>query len=40
MLSENSLLSENLNDLKTHRMHPEENGIKDLLKMVEEMKAK
>ena len=40
MVSENSSLSENLNDLKTHRMHPEENGIKDLLKMVEEMKAK
>ena len=33
-------ISENLNDLKTHRMHPEENGIKDLLKIVEEMKAK
>ena len=38
--NENSLLSENLDDLKTHRMHPKENGIKTVLKMVEEMKLK
>ena len=37
--NENSLLSESLDDLKTHRMHPE-NGIKDVLKTVEEMKLK
>ena len=37
--NENSLLSESLDDLKTHRMHPE-NGIKDVLKIVEEMKLK
>lgn len=39
-INENSLLSENLDDLKTHRMHPKENGIKDVLKIVEEMKLK
>ena len=38
--NENSLLSENLDDLKTHRMHPKENGIKTVLKIVEEMKLK
>ena len=38
--NENSLLSENLDDLKTHRMRPKENGIKDVLKIVEEMKLK
>ena len=38
--NENSLLSESLDDLKTHRMHPKENGIKDVLKIVEEMKLK
>ena len=39
-INENSLLSENLDDLKTHRMHPKENGIKTVLKIVEEMKLK
>ena len=39
-VNENSLLSENLDYLKTHRMHPKENGIKTVLKMVEEMKLK
>ena len=38
--NENSLLSENLDDLKAHRMHPKENGIKNVLKIVEEMKSK
>ena len=38
--NENSLLSESLDDLKKHRMHPKENGIKDVLKIVEEMKLK
>ena len=38
--NENSLLSESLDDLKTHRMHPKESGIKDVLKIVEEMKLK
>ena len=38
--NENSLLSESLDDLKTHRMHPKENGIKNVLKIVEEMKLK
>ena len=38
--NENSLLSESLDDLKTHRMNPKENGIKDVLKIVEEMKLK
>jgi len=39
-INENSLLSENLDDLKAHRMHPKENGIKNVLKIVEEMKLK
>ena len=39
-INENSLLSENLDDLKTHRMRPKENGIKTVLKIVEEMKLK
>ena len=38
--NENSLLSESLDDLKTHRMYPKENGIKDVLKIVKEMKLK
>ena len=38
--NENSLLSESLDDLKTHRMQPKENGIKNVLKIVEEMKLK
>ena len=38
--NENSLLSDSLDDLKTHRMHPKENVIKDVLKIVEEMKLK
>ena len=39
-LSDSPLLSESLTDLKAHRMHPKENGIKDVLKIVEEMKLK
>mgnify|MGYP001349166929 FL=1 len=37
-LSERPVLFENLSALKTHRMHPKDDGIKDLLKIVEEMK--
>ena len=38
-LNDSPLLSESLTDLKAHRMHPKENGIKDVLKIVEEMKT-
>ena len=37
-LSERPVLFENLSALKTHRMHPKDDGIKDLLKIVEEIK--
>ena len=37
-LNQRPVLFENLAALKTHRMHPNDDGIKDLLKIVEEMK--
>ena len=37
-LSANEMLSENIALLKKHRMHPTEIGMKDTLKIVEEMK--
>lgn len=37
-LNERPVLFENLAALKAHRMHPKDDGIKDLLKIVEEMK--
>ena len=38
-LNERPVLFENLAALKAHRMHPKDDGIKDLLKIVEEMKS-
>ena len=37
-LNQRPVLFENLAALKAHRMHPKDDGIKDLLKIVEEMK--
>ena len=37
-LNQRSVLFESLAALKAHRMHPKDDGIKDLLKIVEEMK--
>ena len=37
-LNQRPVLFENLAALKLHRMHPKDDGIKDLLKIVEEMK--
>ena len=37
-LNQRPVLFENLAALKEHRMHPKDDGIKDLLKIVEEMK--
>ena len=37
-LNQRPVLFENLAALKAHRMHPKNDGIKDLLKIVEEMK--
>ena len=37
-LNQMPVLFENLAALKAHRMHPKDDGIKDLLKIVEEMK--
>ena len=37
-LNQRPVLYENLAALKAHRMHPKDDGIKDLLKIVEEMK--
>ena len=36
--SANKMLSENIALLKKHRMHPTEIGMKDTLRIVEEMK--
>lgn len=38
-LNQRPVLFENLAALKAHRMHPKDDGIKDLLKIVEEMKS-
>ena len=38
-LNEKPVLIENLTLLKAHRMNPKDNGIKDLLEIVEEMKG-
>ena len=37
-LNQRPVLFDNLAKLKAHRMHPKDDGIKDLLKIVEEMK--
>ena len=37
-LNQRPVLFENLAALKAHRMHPKDDGIKDLLKIIEEMK--
>ena len=39
-LNERPVLFENLAALKAYRMHPKDDGIKDLLKIVEEMKSR
>ena len=39
-LNQRPVLFENLAALKAHRMHPKDDGIKDLLKIVEEMKSR